>query len=372
MTRFGITLVACLVGCVPARAQEPPETMTALAVSFDHPPIQARPLGWWDWVNGNVTARIEVTFREQGLRPEVWDPLTGARADAPIFHAAAESISLPFDLEPDGSVFVVFLRPLPSRWLVSADPVKLDFKAGPVIAATAAVRLRSSDGAEETVAIGAGPVTRTLTGPWRVDFTAGAAEPFGIDSATLFDWAESQDARIRHHAGTAVYRTEVALETPAPGEAVVLDLGRVADIAQVFVNGRDAGVAWHPPFRVDITEFVRGGANQLELRIANRWVNRLIGDATRPALLSYQPSGKSIFTDGRLEALPEWFREESERRDRLRGRVFTSWQHWDRDAALLPSGLLGPVVVSQVQKLPARLASPTAAQPTVATPPAIR
>jgi hypothetical protein len=162
--------------------------------------------------------RITVTFREQGLLPEVWDPLTGSRIDAPIFHAAAESTSLPFDLEPEGSVFVVFQRPLPSRWLVSADPVRLDFKAGPVLAAGAAVRLRSSDGAEETVTTGAETTTQTLPGPWRVEFTAGASEPFGLDA---------------------------------------------------------------------------------------------------------------------------------ERRERLRGRVFTSWKHWDRDAALLPSGLLGPVVISR-------------------------
>ncbi len=308
--------------------------------------------------SGGGPERVILTFREAGRVPEIWDPLTGARAEAPVFRADGGTTSVPLDLEPDGSVFVVFRRPLPSRWLTEADPVRMDFKAGPLLAAAGTtVRLRYSDGVETNVPVGDAPAPVPVAGPWTVEFGEGPAFPVRVKAPALFDWAQSADDRVRHFAGTAVYRAELALSPPAAGEVVVLDLGRVADVARVFVNGREAGVLWHPPFRADITALVRGGTNRLEIRVANRWVNRLIGDAAKPALFHYQSPGKSIFTDGRLEAFPEWFHNDVERRERMRGRPFAAWRHWGADDPLLPSGLLGPVVITRYRRLP-DLASP--------------
>lgn len=40
---------------------------------------------------------------------------------------------------------------------------------------------------------------------------------------------------------------------------------------------------WAPPFRVDITEATRPGANALEIDVVNFLPNRIIGDARLPA-----------------------------------------------------------------------------------------
>ena len=56
------------------------------------------------------------------------------------------------------------------------------------------------------------------------------------------------------------------------------------------MNGRFCGTAWKEPFRVDVSQALREGGNALEIRVANTWPNRLIGDE--------QPGAKRItFTD---------------------------------------------------------------------------
>ena len=60
---------------------------------------------------------------------------------------------------------------------------------------------------------------------------------------------------------------------------VRLSLGKVpTGLAHVFVNGKDCGVAWCAPWEVDISQAVREGENDIEIRYTNNWANRLVGD----------------------------------------------------------------------------------------------
>ena len=68
----------------------------------------------------------------------------------------------------------------------------------------------------------------------------------------------------------------------AKNRRVYLDLGNVQVLAQVKLNGKDLGILWKPPFRLDVTDAVQAGDNALEVRVTNNWVNRLIGDEQLP------------------------------------------------------------------------------------------
>ena len=61
-----------------------------------------------------------------------------------------------------------------------------------------------------------------------------------------------------------------------------LDLGDVRELAEVFVNGKSAGVLWKTPFRADITALVKPGVNKLKIEVMNLWINRLSGDMKLP------------------------------------------------------------------------------------------
>jgi hypothetical protein len=145
------------------------------------------------------------------------------------------------------------------------------------------------------------PVERellTFTKPWTVAFQPGRGAPASTTLAALHPLNENNDPGIRYFSGTATYTTTFALPKGAKaGAPLWLDLGQVGDVAEVRVNGTDLGTAWKPPYRVDIGPAVKHGENRLEVRVANLWVNRLIGDAqpgvqqkiTWTALPTYRP-----------------------------------------------------------------------------------
>jgi len=89
-----------------------------------------------------------------------------------------------------------------------------------------------------------------------------------------------------------------------------LDLGDVKNLAEVIVNGRNIGITWKKPFRIDITDALKQGPNSIQIKVTNTWVNRLIGDA--------QAGVANKIT-------------------------FTTMPFYKPDSPLLPSGLLGPV-----------------------------
>ena len=104
-------------------------------------------------------------------------------------------------------------------------------------------------------------------------------------------------------------------------------------MARVKLNGRDLGVLWKPPFRVNLSGAARAGSNQLEVQVTNLWPNRLIGDEQLPPDVEW---------DGiHLKQWPQWLLDG---KPSPTGRLtFTTWHHWTKDSPLLDSGLIGPV-----------------------------
>ena len=52
---------------------------------------------------------------------------------------------------------------------------------------------------------------------------------------------------------------------------LVLDLGKVKELAEVHLNGKNLGVVWAPPFRVDVSEAIQPTGNKLEIEVVNFW-----------------------------------------------------------------------------------------------------
>jgi len=128
----------------------------------------------------------------------------------------------------------------------------------------------------------------------------------------------------------------VSLEPKAASPRTFLDLGKVAVMAEVKLNGKDLGILWKPPYRVDVTSALKKGENQLEIKVVNLWINRQIGD-------EQLPEDSERRADGFLKTWPAWLKEG---KPSPTGRyAFSTWRLWKKGDALVESGLLGPVRV---------------------------
>jgi hypothetical protein len=100
----------------------------------------------------------------------------------------------------------------------------------------------------------------------------------------LVSWTDVPDIRVKHFSGTATYLRDLRIATGLLHRDfhLVLDLGEIANLATVWVNGTELGVLWRPPYRIDVTRAVKPGANRLRVDVTNTWRNRLLGDRDLP------------------------------------------------------------------------------------------
>jgi len=183
-----------------------------------------------------------------------------------------------------------------------------------------------------------------LSGLWELRFQPNRGAPAQVSLPKLISWAEHADSGVKYFSGTATYVKEVDIpaEMIGTGHSLWLNLGQVKNLAEVSVNGKPLGILWKPPFRVNITGAAKLGKNKLEIKVTNLWPNRLIGDEQLPEDCEW---GSNLT----LKQWPQWLLDG---KPSPTGRLtFTTWHHWKKDEALLPSGLLGPVTLNTVTEV---------------------
>ena len=270
------------------------------------------------FVANAAASPLEATcvFRVTGKRPELWDAVTGEVRDLTEWTGSNGRTSAPLSFAPHQSFFVVFRK--------AAADAPAGEKAG-----------GNTGGALNfTPLVEAGKVD----GPWDVSFDPRWGGPEKVVFEGLDDWSRRPEEGIKYYSGHATYEKVFDLPEAVGSMAssrLWLDLGAVKDIARVRLNGRDLGVVWCDPWRVEITGAVKARRNRLEVTVANLWPNRLIGDERQPADCEY---GR----DGSLSRWPEWLLK-GEPRPSPGRYTFSTWKHFEKDSPLLPSGLLGPV-----------------------------
>jgi hypothetical protein len=215
-----------------------------------------------------------------------------------------------------------------------------------------------------------------IDGPWKVEFASGWGAPQQVRFPELISWTEYPDPGVKYFSGKATYSKQIQIPVSlvSKDRALYLDLGDVGVIASVKLNGRDLGILWRAPFRVEITSAVHAGANSLEVMVVNLWPNRLIGDEQLPddcewtsfAGFGPPPPSGSEATAGQvlqrpvmqtLKAYPQWLLDG---KPSPTGRfTFSIIKVWSKDAPLLRSGLLGPVTLVSA----ARVTQPRSARP---------
>lgn len=264
------------MGVAPDFAYTKPLAGTRLL--FVHRALKDRDLYWVNSRNQEAQL-VDVDFRITGKVPEVWDPATGG--SRPVSYTINKNTTtVKLSLDPHEALFVIFKEKAKVSSYMIATPTTKDVD--------------------------------NIQGSWQVNFQEDRGAPSSAIFDSLYSFTEHDDPGIKYFSGTASYTRTITVQPEwiNTNHSLLLDLGSVKNIAEVFVNGQSCGVLWKKPFQADISKAVHAGQNTLEIKVTSLWVNRLIGDQ--------QPDVTKKIT-------------------------WTANQFYSAQSQLLPSGLLGPV-----------------------------
>jgi hypothetical protein len=237
-------------------------------------------------VNNDQSNAVDATLslRAVGETVELWDAVSG-KAWLTSFDSRSGRTVLPLRLGAAESIFVVIGKGEPTEVTVPA------------------ITEQSQPPADSG---------------WEVTFSPPRGTPTSLSLATLTDLSQRSETNVRYYSGTVIYKSTLTtnLDPQTLGDArIFLDLGLAHDIAEVKVNGVDVGIAWRAPYRVDVTDVLRSGANAVEVHVTNSWTNRIVGDL--------QPGVTETYST------------------RYNGQTFGV----NRTTPLSPSGLVGPITL---------------------------
>ena len=201
---------------------------------------------------GGKEITINPSFRVEGLKPQLWDAVTGEIRKINDSKVENGRTVIPLTMEKDRSWFVIFTNQ------------KNEF-------VDAGFKVNSPN--YKTV--------KKLNNPWEIDFENKTIAPKPMTTTKLISWAQSDDELMKHYSGTANYSTSFEFQKNGDGD-IFIDLGKVGVIATVSLNGKNIGTTWMAPYRLNITDAIKEGENSLEVKVVNVWRNRLTGDKLLP------------------------------------------------------------------------------------------
>lgn len=280
---YGMSMQEALekIGCVPD-CQLP----EASPVLYAHRQAEGKDIYF---LSNQSDQEIEVTpeFRIKGKQPEWWDATTGKIRRLPAFEFTENGTQVPLRLAPFESAFIVFRQ----TGKASAEGIDANCPR---------------------------PETwMALDKDWNVTFKDSIRGPKQTQSFDqLIDISTHPDESIRYYSGTIVYDKQISIDQLPTGN-IYLNLHDIGVTAKVTVNGQYAGGVWTPPYRLDISEWLHKGENQISVEVTTTWQNRLIGDSRLP---------------------------EQERT------TWTACNGWSEKDPLQKSGLIGPVTLEVVKR----------------------
>lgn len=258
--------------------------------------------------------KSNITFAVKGKVPQLWNAATGEISNNLTYKFTADGTQVAINFDSYGSWFIVFNQD-------------------------------SAPGITGQTAIPLTPLAKkvVVNGKWKITFDDTHQMKDGLEQTELTSWHLNPDERVKYYSGKATYSNQFQISTAVVKctTKCILYFTDLYDIATVEINDKEVGTLWKKPYSIDVTNFVVSGNNRLVIHVANKWINRLIGDEQLPTDLDYQNKG-SKFTNGRLLKFPEWISKNEQPADRKRI-AFTTWQHYTAESPLVSSGLIGEV-----------------------------
>ncbi|MEP6900868.1 MAG: glycosyl hydrolase, partial [Actinomycetota bacterium] len=209
----------------------------------------------------NEKKKTEISFRAAAPQAEVWDAMNGQSSLASVKSQTADATTIALDFEPYQSHVLIFSK--------TKKPIAILQSAGKIV------------------------LTDDLSADWKV--TIGKNAPIIMNQ--LRSWTD--DEPTRYFSGTATYEKSIVVPEGLlkKGNSVQLDFGEgkplevqptrngmqtwldapIREAAVIYINDRKVGSLWCPPYKLDITSFLRKGENKIRIVVANTALNYMSG-----------------------------------------------------------------------------------------------
>jgi hypothetical protein len=191
----------------------------------------------------------QLQFRQAGV-PVILDPVT-VQSQIPVYSKTNYTQNvLALDLAPNESRFIVFTE-VPEKSIVPKVPL--------LVSNTAPI---------------------TFDKKWKIYFDSSMGGPvLPLETKVLSDISKNENPAVKYYSGSMRYQNTFTVHDVMDTR---IEFAEIHDIATVYVNGKDCGTIWTPPYVLDISKAVRKGNNNIEIVVTNTWHNRLLGDAAKP------------------------------------------------------------------------------------------
>lgn len=250
---------------------------------------------------------LPVTFRVKNRVPTEWNPYDGSDRPVHVFRETAQGIEIPVRLAPYAATFFVFEKNTRPAWVERTNFQSIQSVTPEKIVALAPengsyqLELNASGKRSlQSVAVTDVPADFEITGPWQIIFETNTFPRLEKTVSWLDSWTRDPDTR--HFSGAARYQIDFGLPANylAPDVVLTLDLGRVANVAEVELNGQPVGTTWMRGQTLNISGAARAGANRLVVQVTNTLINRVSGLKEPPPvpaeLVPYFGSGTTSYS----------------------------------------------------------------------------
>ncbi|MDZ7401465.1 MAG: glycosyl hydrolase [candidate division KSB1 bacterium] len=235
--------------------------------------------------------RIQASFLNDG-HPQIWNPEDGTISDAIQFQRDENRTIVPLELARYGSALIVFNQNSKERPHVVAT--NMDMESLEIRGDSLFVSALPTGAGENYIALfwrgqefeqrfsADPPDSVELMDLWQFE---PADHSFPAEIRRSGSWTEEQklaqpngSAIAPAHpyfSGTGVYSQTFFIDKSLfkKNSKLILQLGAVKDIFELWLNGVKVGERCWPPFDFDVTDYLKPGSNQIELRITNTPAN---------------------------------------------------------------------------------------------------
>jgi len=241
---------------------------------------------------------VALSFRVKNAYPQFWNAFNGEQQDAMVWRKEKDRVNVAVSLDESGSAILIFpkgdqqpyctkierqkeiILSAENGWFrihKNEDLPKITLKDKEIRASKSGTYQIHQEQGIKSIEVNVSEIP--IQTNWKATFEAGWDTPKSIEIAQLKSLTDFDNEVIRHYSGTITYTKPIELDKEL--ENAIIDLGQVANIAELWCNGKKVGTRWSPPYTFELNNLLKKGTNQLEIKVTNTWRNQLIYDKTR-------------------------------------------------------------------------------------------